>query len=353
MFLSERISNQNQKYAAANVCDSRAIASTNSIGTSLTRAKSFPLSSGRSEPRPNGVNDFTFFCRISTVSILSIAERRSDHVAKLSQTSPSPSSTPWRLESSTLADARSRQWQVAMLPMGATEPHNLHLPYATDTLEAWHLSDACCQKAWELGGRVVLLPAIPYGTETNMQAFPFAMNLQPSTLFLVLRDLVHSLEASGIRKLVIFNSHGGNDFKPFLREITGQTTVHVFLCNWYQMIRDVADKICAHPDDHAGEMETSLILHFHPQLVSQGSDGRLSADAGDRRSLRFEALQQGWVTLSRPWHLLTTNSGSGNPHQATAEKGSRLADAVVERIGPFLAELAQAEIDPTFPFEPN
>jgi creatinine amidohydrolase len=268
-------------------------------------------------------------------------------------TSTSRSQSPWRLEEATLTDARRADWQVAVLPTGATEPHNLHLPYSTDSLEAWHLSDACCKKAWELGGRVVQLPVIPYGTETNMQSFPLAMNLQPSTLFLVLRDLVQSIEASGIRKLVIFNSHGGNDFKPFLREIALQTKVHIFLCNWYQMIRDAADKICEHPDDHAGEMETSLILHFRPDLIAYDAVGQLNADAGNRRPLRFEAMRQGWIMLSRQWHLLTTNSGSGNPHAASAEKGRQLTDVVVERIGTFLAELAHAEIDSSFPFVPD
>ncbi len=258
----------------------------------------------------------------------------------------------WRLEELTLADARSLAWQVAVLPMGATEPHNLHLPYGTDSIEASTLADRCCERAWELGGRVVQLPTIPYGTETNLQRFPLAMNLQPSTLFLMLRDLVDALESSDILKLMIFNSHGGNDFKPFLREIYGRTKVHIFLCNWYQMIGDVAAEICEHRDDHAGEMETSLILSFRPDLVRYSSENKLAADDGDRRELRFEALRAGWVGLTRPWHLLTTNSGSGNPHSATAAKGEQLSAAIVDRIAPFLADLAKSDLDAAFPFKP-
>lgn len=262
-----------------------------------------------------------------------------------------PASRAWRLEEQTLSDVRELNPQVAVLPTGATEPHNLHLPYGTDIYEALHLSDLCCEKAIELGGRIVQLPVLPYGTESNLQEFPLAMNLRPTTIFQIFRDLVATLEKSGIRKLVIFNSHGGNDFKPFLREIYGETDVHIFLCNWYQMIRDKAAEICEHPDDHAGEMETSLILHFRPDLVAQTDTGELSADAGERSPLRFEALREGWVGLTRPWHLLTTNSGSGNPHSATAEKGIAIADAVVQRIAPFLAQLSQADLDASFPFE--
>lgn len=259
--------------------------------------------------------------------------------------------TPWLLEALTLADVRDADFQVALLPMGATEPHNLHLPYGTDSIEAAELADACCERAWQQGGRVVRLPVVPYGTESNLRQFPLALNLQPTTLFRVIADLTETLEQSGVKKLVIFNSHGGNDFKPLLRELYGKTSVHLFLCNWYQMIRDFALEVCEHPDDHAGEMETSLILAFRPDLVRQTSAGKLTADEGERRPLRFEALRQGWVGLSRPWHLLTTNSGSGNPHQATAEKGQQLTAEIVNRIGPFLAELAKSSLDANFPFE--
>ncbi len=252
----------------------------------------------------------------------------------------------------TLQDVRQRQFQVAVLPMGATEPHNLHLPYGTDSIEAHHLAERCCRYANALGGSIVQLPVVPFGTETNLREFPFAMNLQPSTLALVLRDLVRSLEQTGIHKLLILNSHGGNEFKSFLREMYGSTQVQLFLCNWYQMIQDVAAEICVHKDDHAGEMETSLIMTFRPDLVRAEASGELAADAGERRPLRFEALREGWVGLSRPWHLLTTNSGSGNPHEATAEKGEALAKAVENRIGTFLYELSDANIDASFPFAP-
>ena len=261
------------------------------------------------------------------------------------------SATPWLLEEISLHDVRQIDYQVALLPLGATEPHNLHLPYGTDSIEAKHLASDCCQFAWELGARVVQLPVLPYGTETNMRELPLAMNLNPSTVLSVIRDLVHTLELSGIQKLLLFNSHGGNDLKPVLRELYGQTSVHIFLCNWYQMIRDVAEEICQFREDHAGEMETSLILYYTPDLVRRNEDGGLAADAGQVRPFDFEALEKGWVSISRPWHLLTTNSGSGNPHAADAEKGKQLSQVVSQRVGTFLVELAQAKANQSFPFQ--
>lgn len=261
-----------------------------------------------------------------------------------------PASRPWLLEEVNLHDVRQHAYQVAVLPLGATEPHNLHLPYGTDSLEAFHLASACCQEAWARGARVVQLPVIAYGTETNLQRFPLAMNVLPSTLVAILRDLVQSLQASGIQKLLIFNSHGGNEIKPMMRELYGQTSVQIFLCNWFQMVRDVASKVCEQPEDHAGEMETSMILAYRPELVAKTPDGGLRADAGKVREFQFEALRQGWVGITRPWHLLTTNSGSGNPHAASADKGVQLSRAIVDRVAPFLVELAAAKLADPFPF---
>jgi hypothetical protein len=83
--------------------------------------------------------------------------------------------------------------------MGATEPHNLHLPYGTDTFEAESIGTRACEAAWNRGAKVILLPAIPYGTETNQAQCRLSMNLNPSTLARVIQDLVDSLEGHGIR----------------------------------------------------------------------------------------------------------------------------------------------------------
>ncbi|RMG35976.1 MAG: creatininase family protein [Planctomycetota bacterium] len=262
---------------------------------------------------------------------------------------------PWVLAETNYAYVKEHPYEVAVLPFGATEPHNLHLPYGTDTFEAEVIGQRACEEAFRRGARVVLLPTIPYGTETNQRRCSMSMNLNPSTLLAVLRDLVDSLADHGVHKLLVLNSHGGNDFKPFLRELYGTTPVHIFLCDWFRgCIADVRDRIFDHPDDHAGEMETSLALAFFPDLVARDPHtGAVLADAGSTRPVRFEAVRRGWVTLTRPWHLLTTNTGAGDPRQATAEKGRRLMEVLVERIAGFLVELAAAPLDETFPFVPE
>ena len=75
-------------------------------------------------------------------------------------------------------------------------------------------------------------------------------------------DLVHAIEGQGIRKLVIFNGHGGNDFRQMIRELQARTSVFLTTLNWYK----VGDprSIFADHGDHAGELETSVMLHVAP-----------------------------------------------------------------------------------------
>jgi len=257
---------------------------------------------------------------------------------------------PWVLAETNYTHTKNHRYEVAVLPLGATEPHNLHLPYCTDVFEANLVGEKVCEAAHARGANVVLLPTIPYGTQTNMREMPLAMNLNPSTINAMIIDLVESLERSGVPKIVLLNSHGGNEIKTVLRELCGKTKSHLFLCNWYKMFADEYANIFEYPDDHAGEMETSLALAYFPELVERRSDGSLAADDGKPAASRFEALERGWISITRPWHLLTTNAGVGYAHKATAAKGQRLMELLVERLGTFLTELSAAPIDATFPF---
>lgn len=259
----------------------------------------------------------------------------------------------WNLIELDYATVKQQKYEVAVLPLGATEPHNLHLPYGTDVYEGTIVGEKICAAASAQGAPVVLLPTIPYGTETNLREFPLAMNLNPSTLYAVVTDLIESLVQSGIRKVVLLNSHGGNGMKPLLRELYGKTDAHLFLCNWYDALGDQYFEIFEKMEDHAGEMETSFAMAFFPDLVGKDEKGEMIADAAELAPFRLKALQEGWVGITRPWHLLTTNSGAAPPQAASAEKGERMMELLVERLGGFLVELAAAELDEYFPFQPR
>ena len=237
---------------------------------------------------------------------------------------------PWRLEELNYGQVKANpRFEVAVLPLGATEPHNLHLPYGTDTFQVEVIAARACAIAHHEGARVLMLPALPYGTETNQMKFPLAMNLNPTTLARVITDLVDSLAAHGILRCVLLNGHGGNDLKWVLRELHRQTPVQSSSAIGIKVASDVYSTIFDEKDDHAGEMETSMGLR-----ISRSWSRLEQADAGAVRPSRFEAVNRGWVEITRPWHLLTTNSAPATRGPRTAAKGEALTELVAERIGP-------------------
>jgi creatinine amidohydrolase len=242
---------------------------------------------------------------------------------------------------------RAQRWQAAVLPFGATEPHNLHMPYGTDTFQVEVLGRRACQRAFEAGAWVALLPAVPFGVNTNHLKVPGALTLSvtPSTLLRLVTDLVDSLERQGVRKLVLLNGHGGNELKPLTRELHHQSGVFLCVCDWYRMAADLYSALFECPGEHADEVETSLGLAFFPELVHPEQAG-----SGAARPSRFEAINRGWVSITRPWHLVSTSTGLGDPSAASADKGRRLMDALVERLADFLVQLAGSPMDEMFPY---
>ena len=197
------------------------------------------------------------------------------------------------------------------------------------------------------GAKVVLLPALPFGVNTNHLKVPggLACSLTTTTLLAILTDLVDSLERQGIRKLVLLNGHGGNELKPLTRQLHHRSGVFLCVCDWFRMATDLYPGLFEKPGEHADEVETSLGLAFFPDLVHPEL-----ADKGEAKPSRLDAVNRGWISITRPWHLVTTNTGLGDPSAATAEKGQRLMDALVERLSGFLIQLAGTPMDESFPY---
>lgn len=241
----------------------------------------------------------------------------------------------------------SRKWDVVVLPFGATEPHNVHMPYGTDVFQVEEVGRRACERAFKRGANVLLLPAMPFGVNTNHLKVPgaLALSVTPTTLLKMLGDLVDALSRQGIRKMVLLNGHGGNELKPLTRELFHKTEMFLCVCDWFRVAADQYPEIFARPGEHADEMETSMGMAFFPQWMKPAVPG-----SGQPRPARFEAIRKGWVSITRPWELLTPDTGVGDPGAATAEKGRRLMDLVVERLGDFLYELAKSPMDEKFPF---
>ena len=244
---------------------------------------------------------------------------------------------PYILAESTWKTVEAIPYAVAVLPWGATEAHNLHLPYATDTMQCDAIAAEAARIAWEAGARVVVLPAVPFGVNTGQLDIKLCLNMNPSTQAALLADLTSALEQQGIGKLVLLNGHGGNDFKQMIRELQPRTSVFLCSINWYSVI-DPAPYF-ADLGDHAGELETSVMLHLAPESVRPLSE----AGKGHQRRPRITGLREGWAWAPRRWTQISADTGVGDPSRATSGKGELYVSAATERIGRFLADLAAAD----------
>ncbi len=246
---------------------------------------------------------------------------------------------PYILAQTTWKTVRDTPYEVAVLPWGATEAHNYHLPYGTDNVEAAHVAEEAARHAWNAGTKVVVLPVVPFGVNTGQMDIKLCVNMNPSTQAAVLADVAHSLEAQGIRKLVIVNSHGGNDFRQMIRELQPRCGVFICTVNWWNCID--SGPYFDEPGDHAGELETSVMMSIAPETVLPLSE----AGEGHARKFKVSGFRDGWAWAPRQWTKVSDDTGTGNPARATAEKGARYLDAVGNRIGGLLIELAAADLD--------
>lgn len=242
---------------------------------------------------------------------------------------------PYILMETNWKAVRDQDFQLAVLPWGATEAHNFHLPFGTDNLETDALVHESARLAWEKKTRVIVLPTIPVGVNTGQTDIKLTLNLNPGTQQAILEDLVESLINHGIFKLLVVNGHGGNDFRQMIREV-GQLFPEMFIasCNWFQSVKK--EEIFEEGGDHADEMETSLMLYTWPELVlplEEAGEGRF-------RKFRIQALNEPWAWTERKWSQTTSDTGIGNPKKATREKGEKYFTAVTRKMAELMTGLA-------------
>lgn len=245
---------------------------------------------------------------------------------------------PYILAETTWKVVKETEYEVAVLPWGATEAHNYHLPYSTDVVQCDRIGAEAARIAWEQGARVIVLPTVPFGVNTGQLDVKLDINMNPSTQLAVLNDVAASLVHQGISKLVVLNGHGGNDFRQIIRELLPRHDLFVCALDWYRCFDRT--EIFDAPGDHADEMETSLMQGFAPDWVLPLSE----AGNGAARPFRIRGLREGWVWTQRAWTQVTADTGVGDPAAATPEKGKRCFETVTRKIGGFLVELAAADL---------
>lgn len=227
---------------------------------------------------------------------------------------------------------------VAILPWGATEAHNWHLPYGTDVIEATAVATRAAELAYQRGARVAVLPTVPFGNNEQQLDQACTISITTGTAAAILDDVARSLVRQGIDRLVLVNSHGGNQFQSLVRDTQSRQGVLIVVVNFYELAADVKRALFELPGDHADEMETSLLLHLCPESVELKQAG-----AGKRVPFAIDGLGQPGVWTPRPWSCCHPDTGSGDPSRATAEKGARCFQAVTEALAHLLINLAGAQ----------
>jgi len=230
--------------------------------------------------------------------------------------------------------------ELAILPWGATEAHNYHLPFATDNILVEEIAIESAQSAWNKGAKVIVLPTIPYGVNTGHLDIRLNINMNPSTQFAVLNDVIDVLNRHEIYKFLILNGHGGNDFKQIIREL-GLKYPKMFICscNWYQSFDK--SEFFENGGGHADEMETSIMQYLAPELVLPLSE----AGNGNSKKFKITAFNENWAWAERKWSKVTLDTGIGNPFKATSAKGEKCFNEVIKKIGILMIELSKADIN--------
>jgi creatinine amidohydrolase len=216
-----------------------------------------------------------------------------------------------------------------VLPVGSFEQHGDHLPLITDTVVACLIASRLSERY-----RLFLLPPVTISCSQEHEGFAGAVSLSARTLNAVVDDVYRSLRRNGMERLVVVNGHGGN---YVLQNVVQEANVdgpRVALFptspDWDTARRAAGLEAPPGNDMHAGELETSLLLHASPELV------------GERYA------ERDWIAPTWRTHLLVTGmrgytpSGViGRPSLATPAKGKALLDSLVASFAEHLEALAQ------------
>jgi creatinine amidohydrolase len=235
-------------------------------------------------------------------------------------------SGPYLLPLATTEDERRRGARVALLPVGSFEQHGPYLPLATDTVVACTIADAVAAAY-----PVLRLPPVTISCSHEHADWPGTVSISAATLYAIVRDVAESLRRSGIDRLVVVNGHGGNYvLGNVVQEASAEGRRMALFpgpADWDAALAAAGVETSAWDDMHAGELETSILLHAHPSLVRPGYEAGDHL-AGDRRHL---------LTLGMAEY---TESGIiGRPSLASARKGQGMLDSLVKSFAECLAVL--------------
>ncbi len=244
---------------------------------------------------------------------------------------------------------------IAVLPVAATEQHGPHLPLRVDSAlvdgivhaSIAHLSPAV---------HALFLPTQSIGLSPEHGSFAGTLTLKAETVIRLWTDIAESVAASGVKKLVLFNSHGGQAglLDVVARDLRSRLGMLVFSVNWYglPLESELGDDVNTLFSDHehrfgihAGDIETSMMLAIAPEQVDMTQAANFASTAQDR-ARNCPILGNG-KSAKLAWQMQDYNAQGavGNAAAATAEKGAAVVGAAARALARMLAEIHQLPKD--------
>lgn len=223
-----------------------------------------------------------------------------------------------------------QQTTTVLIPFGSVEEHGFHLPLSTDTIQAYEVGKAAARLI-----PLFVAPPVHYGCCRSTSRHPGTISISTSTLKALMKEIVCSLYAQGLRRFIILTGHAGGthtmalvDAGEELLAVHSDSTLAV-LTEYDLAYEEGKGLIETAGDAHAGEIETSRILHLYPELVK---------GVGEREFPRFPK-----GILVRNKRKYWENGVWGDPGKASAEKGRLINELVVAKLVEFVKVIEKFE----------
>jgi creatinine amidohydrolase len=228
--------------------------------------------------------------------------------------------------------------KIVLLPLGSFEQHGPHLPFTTDTDLVTAVARGVERRRPE---RILCLPTVWTGHSTHHLHFPGTISVRQLPYIQLIIDLCEGIAGMGAKKVFLLNGHGGNDvpLRAALRELKSlyPGITFVFANYWALAVKTIKQVRTSELGGigHACELETSLMLHLHPDRVKPALARRDGPGHDD--PYRKTDMQYGRpVYVVNEFEEITTNGTMGHPELATAEKGERFLHGIVTEVTEFV-----------------
>jgi creatinine amidohydrolase len=253
----------------------------------------------------------------------------------------------WENLSTAEVAARDMGRTIAVLPVAATEQHGPHLPLAVDAIINAGIIDAML-KGISAESPVLVLPAQNIGLSEEHNRFPGTLSLPAETLIAAWTEIGKAVWRAGVKKLVIFNSHGGNPpvMDIVARRLRGQCGLLVVTASWYDLadIDDLFTETERRHGIHGGAAETSMLLHLRPELVDMTKAINF-VSSGQAMEADFQMLSPtGRPSFAWETQDLNETGAVGDAASAAADVGKIIIQRAADGLAVLLRDVEQFDM---------